>query len=84
MKTFDTLNIEVKTVEGGSIVSAQLALEGTPVETVQRIVAGKPGLPITGSRIRKAVRQLVEAAFPRMKLVASEAAGQLPLPGITE
>ena len=52
-----------------------LVLDGEVVGSVQKIVAGKPGTPVLGSRIRKCVKGLVEGAFPKMKLVAK---GEIP------
>lgn len=74
-KQFNELVINAKTVEGGTIVTANLVLDGEVVDSVQKIVAGKPGTPVLGSRIRKCVKGLVEGAFPKMKLVAK---GEIP------
>lgn len=74
-KAFNELVLSVKTVEGGTIVTGNLLLDSEVVDSVQKIVAGKAGTPVLGSRIRKCVKGIVEGAFPKMKLVKS---GELP------
>lgn len=79
-KEFNELVISAKTVEGGTIVTANLLLDNEVVDSVQKIVAGKAGTPVLGSRIRKAVKGLTEGAFPKMRLVGKgEIAGQQEL-----
>ena len=81
MTEFNEFSIKAKTVDGGVIIRADLMLDGVSVDSLEKIVAGKPGTQITGSRVRKAVRGLTEMAYPKMVRVAVDAAGQLTLPG---
>lgn len=80
-KAFNELVISAKTVDGGTIVTANLLLDSEVVDSVQKIVAGKAGTPVLGSRVRKAIKVLTEGAFPKTRLVAQgEVPGQQELP----
>ena len=65
MKAFNALSINVRSIEGGTIVKSDLTLDGQIVDSHERIVVGKPGSSTLGSRIRKAIRLTAESAFPR-------------------
>lgn len=80
-KEFNELVISAKTVDGGTIVTASLLLDSEVVDSTQKIVAGKAGTPVLGSRVRKAIKGLTEGAFPKMRLVSKgEIPGQQELP----
>lgn len=86
-KDFNRLNIEVKTMDGGTLVTSQLMLaDKDSLETVaqrQEIVAGKPGTYALNSRVRKAVKTLIEASFPKKpKDSTADAPGQTTLQGV--
>lgn len=80
---FNNLKIEVNTMEGGHLLSSTLSLDGEVVGQSQRIVTGKEGSPIIGSRIRKAVKVLLEDAFPKAAkvLASADLPGQTVIPG---
>ncbi len=78
---FNRMNIEIKSMDGGTLVTAQLTLaesDGlTSVDQRQEIIAGKPGTSVLNSRVRKAVKRLMEGAFPRPpKVEDADAPGQ--------
>lgn len=80
---FDGVQIEVATMEGGHLLTSRLTLGADVVGETKRIVTGKEGSPIVGSRIRKAVKLLLEDAFPKaVKVLAhADVAGQTVIPG---
>lgn len=72
MTGFNKMVLVIDSDEQGTLIDAQLGLGGEMVDSKRRIVPGRPGTNILNSRIRKAIRELVSGAFPRVEAPAAE------------
>jgi hypothetical protein len=83
---FDVFSVEVRVIEGGVIVKSGLGVSATEDEAgsmtfKDRIIPGKNGSPALASRVRKALKQVVEGAFPKPPKVLADVSGQTTLAG---